>query len=507
MRVCAHVWVGVAVLGGCLRDTSHPCESAGACAAPDDARPGDDADDRDGPDDPDGAVNDGDAEIDDPWGDGHHGDLAVTPGSSQLNSYGAVRQDALAGAMTIVAQRQSGRTIGSWPDTFEAGDRIMIWRTTGLPDPQASGSTAPVVLDGDVGRWFVTRVVERTADRLAIADPLPFDCPADLTQVIKLPELDVVTMSTGSSISARDWQGQYGGLVAFYANELTIDGATVEATADGFNGGFAENFGDFNNCSALDGRSPSGGGAAKGESFVLARFGTGSDARAGRGNIYHGGGGGNCRNAGGGGGGHAGAGGAGGNDELDRAVGGMPGVGLRYAPATHLASGGAGGAGEDNNSDTGDGGWAGGVVWLTVRTITCTNGGDIAAVGGDGVDASDDGAGGGGSGGLVWIRAESITNCPIRANGGDGGSTTMSGSPVRGPGGGGGGGKIVIVAGTTTGVVAQAGAGAPGTTGVDAYGATPGQPGAICGNGVIEAGETCDDGNYQRGDACTYCSE
>lgn len=505
MRVCVHVWVGVTVLGGCLRDTSHPCETAGACAAPVDAADLTD----DAGFELDAPLDAADAMVvdDDPWGDGHHGHVTIGGSASQINSYGVVRQDALLGATLIVAQRQSGSTIGSWPDAFEAGDRIMLWRTTGLANPPVSGSTTPVALDGDVGRWFVTRVVARNADRLTLADPLPFACPADLTQVIKLPELGVVTVRAGAAVSARDWQGQYGGIVAFYADALTIDGGAVEATTDGFNGGIAENFGSFSNCVALDGRSPSGGGAAKGESFVLDRFGTNADPRAGRGNIYHGGGGGNCRNAGGGGGGHAGGGGAGGNDELDRAVGGMAGVALRYSPATHLASGGAGGAGEDNDSSTGEGGWAGGVVWLTVRSITCTNGGAIASAGGDGGDATDDGAGGGGGGGLIWIRAETISGCALHAAGGNGGSTTLSASPVRGPGGGGGGGKIVIVANTANGLVTQVAGGAAGTTGVSAYGALPGQAGAVCGNGVLEAGETCDDGNYQRGDGCTYCSE
>lgn len=500
MRVHAHVWVSVAwagIVAGCLRDTSHPCEAPGACGSDVDAR-------ADAADDTDGAVNPIDATIDDPWGDGHHGDVVLDPLNVYINSYGVVRSDALAGATLVVAARQSSSNIGFWSNGFEVGDRIMIWRTTGLPDPATSGSTTPVVLDSGVGRWFVTRIVDRNADRLTIADPLPFDLVADLAQVIKLPELDVVTMSPGTSISARDWQGQYGGLVGFYANEVTISGATIEASADGFNGGTAVNYNDFDNCSALDGQSSAGGGAPKGESFVLTRFGTGNDARAGRGNIYHGGGGGDCRNAGGGGGAHVGVGGGGANDDVGRTVGGLPGAPLRYSPATHLATGGGAGAGENNSSAAGEGGWGGGVVWLTVRTITCTGGGELAAYGGDGGDATDDGAGGGGAGGLVWIRAENVNGCSIGVNGGDGGTTTVS----WGPGGGGGGGKIVIVADTATGIVPDAAGGAAGTgSNGQTRGAVAGQPGAICGNGTIETGETCDDGSYQPGDACRYCSE
>jgi large repetitive protein len=483
------------MFAGCLRETSHPCETPGACEGADGGS------DADGAPDSDGSVSP-DADVTFDWGDGHHGNITVTPVASYINSYGFMREAAAAGATLIVASRQSSRDIGAWADGFNAGDRIMIWRTTGLPDPAQSGSAAPVVLDGDVGRWFVTRVVSRSADNITIADPLPFACPAD-TQVILIPELDNVTVPATTGISARDWQGRYGGLTGFYANQLTIDGGIVEASADGFNGGDAENFGDFSNCSNADGRSPSGGGAAKGESFVLARFGTGADARAGRGNIYHGGGGGNCSNAGGGGGSHAGIGGIGGNDGALRVAGGLPGAPVRYSPATHLVSGGGGGAGEDNGSQTGDGGYAGGVVWLTVRHITCTNGGEIAAVGGNGLDATDDGAGGGGGGGLVWIRAESIDGCDVYVNGGSGGYT----NGARGPGGGGGGGRIVIVTDSSSNLFTEAAGGSAGDNGTIPFGAASGQPGAICGNGAIDSGESCDDGNFRPGDACTYCSE
>jgi cysteine-rich repeat protein len=30
--------------------------------------------------------------------------------------------------------------------------------------------------------------------------------------------------------------------------------------------------------------------------------------------------------------------------------------------------------------------------------------------------------------------------------------------------------------------------------------------GAICGNGIIEAGEACDDGNLVNGDGCDNCT-
>ena len=527
MRGSVHVWLGVvaAAAAGCLPATSHQCETSdqcgaagtceasGACSFPaTDCPSGRRFGDGTGPlagqcvtespgldaaaIDPDAApTTDGagaDAAPVVPWGDGHHGNLTVNLAQAQINSYGFVREDAAVGALMITATRNSGATVGTWNDNFEPGDRIMLWRTTGLADPATSGSVVALSLTGDIGRWFVTRVVARVADRITLADPLPFGCPADLTQVIKLPELDVATVLDGNTVFTPDWGGQWGGLVGFYANQLVLDGATIDAGSDGFGGGNAENASDFYDCAALDGRSQSGGGARKGESFVPARYGS-SDVASGRGNIFHGGG----------GGAGVGGGGRGGNDADGRAVGGMPGVGLRYAPSTHLAMGGGGGAGEDNATTAGIGGWSGGVVWLMARTITCLNGATIDAGGGSGGSHPDDGPGGGGGGGLIWIRAETISGCDLRARGGAGGSTLGA----HGPGGGGGGGRVVIVADTATGITTSVTGGASGDNGTSANGAAAGQVGSVCGNGTLEPGETCDDGNFRGGDACTYCVE
>ncbi|HUQ01310.1 MAG TPA: hypothetical protein VM261_02390 [Kofleriaceae bacterium] len=504
MRSCAHVVACVAtagVLSGCLRDTSHPCESAGACNDLDAARPDGGAD---GGEAGDGAVHDDapgiDATVDNPWGDGHHGDLTISIAQAQINGYGVIRQDAAAGATLVAVQHRDGATVGSWPDNFEPGDRVMIWRTAGLAAPITSGTTTPLVLDGDVGRWYVTRVVERMTDRLTLADALPFACPANQAQIIKLPELDTVTVNAASEVFAEDWQGEYGGLVGFYANELVLDTGVISAGSDGFNGGDPEDFGDFSNCTALDGRSPSGGGAAKGESLVPSRYGIGVSLASGRGNIYSGGGGGNCRNGGGGGGALGGGGGVGGNDLDARPFGGMPGVPVIFAPPTHLTMGGGGGAGENNATTSGFGGYGGGVVWLTVRTVRCLGGGAIAASGNDGAGAPNEGGGGGGGGGFIYIRAETITGCSLRAVGGDGAST----GNTHGPGGGGGGGRIVLVTDAMTGVTTNVSGGSAGDPGL---GAAAGQGGTVCGNGALEPGETCDDGNHRPGDACTTCSE
>ena len=96
------------------------------------------------------------------------------------------------------------------------------------------------------------------------------------------------------------------------------------------------------------------------------------------------------------------------------------------------------------------------------------------------------------------------------ANGGQGGRGYLSGNPTSsGPGGGGGGGRVYLRTGAraidplvtfTGGAAGMVGDGS-GTSG-----AVAGTPGVICGNGVVEAGETCDDGgNADPGDGCDLC--
>lgn len=504
MRVPAHVWVGVVgVVAGCLPATSHQCvdsdqcgaggvcEASGACSfsatdCPSGRRYGDGVgplagqcvddggDDAQGVDAPATDAAGPDGAVVTPWGDRHHGNLTVGISIGRINSYGVLGADAAAGATSITTMRTSGANVGTWNDNFVTGDRVALWRTTGLADTVVSGTTSPTVLDGDVGRWFVTRVTAHNGggqSQITLADPLPIAFPMMGTQVIKLPELDILTVNTGAALKADDWNGSAGGFTGFFADQLIL-GGTIDASAAGFRGGNAERIGVIHGCTALDGRSQGGGGAAKGESLVAARYG-GSDIASGRGNIHHGGGGGDCHNAGGAGGGGAGTGGSGGHDAVLRPVGGMAGVALDYATATHLAMGGGGGAGDDNDGNAGGGGRGGGVVFVVARTVFCT-GGALSAAGGDGGSAGNDGSGGGGGGGLIYVRAENMQGCSLSAVGGDGGD---SNSP-HGPGGGGGGGRIVTVIGnvdTSSFAVLGGSAGSNGQRGA--------QNGAI---GVIE---------------------
>ncbi len=84
------------------------------------------------------------------------------------------------------------------------------------------------------------------------------------------------------------------------------------------------------------------------------------------------------------------------------------------------------------------------------------------------------------------------------APGSDGGSLEYGGVPGEA------GGSSVAQAGAGQGAAGQSGA-EQGGAGQAGAGGTAGAPDALCGNGVIEAGEPCDDGNASSGDGCRQC--
>jgi hypothetical protein len=111
---------------------------------------------------------------------------------------------------------------------------------------------------------------------------------------------------------------------------------------------------------------------------------------------------------------------------------------------------------------------------------------------------------------MVLAEIRTLAPCTFDTAGGAGGRAFIgSNSFPSGPGGGGGGGRIYLRTGArTVEPQATAGAGAAGIVadGTGTWGATAGAAGVVCGNMVVEAGETCDDGgNADPGDGCDYC--
>ena len=345
-------------------------------------------------------------------------------------------------------------------------------------------------------------------------------------QVIRVPQYSSATVA--GTLSALNWNGSVGGIVAIdVAATLTING-TVTANGAGFRGGF--------------GRTLTGGAGANTDfltSYLVATNGSKAEGIAGspyymnmpasfdgapaaattygsgypdgtttnasyaRGAPGNGGGGGtdgnpvaNDQNSGGGGGGNYAAGAIGGNSwNSNLAVGGEGGGAVSGLAFNRIVMGGGGGAGTTNNG-TGDnttytappglacslttgacssGAPGGGIVIL--RANSFAGGGTITANGGDGYNTQNDSAGGGGAGGTIVLYSYAGGSAAASVNGGNGGNAWRSQAEgtfpgnCHGPGGGGSGGFIAYSP-ASLGVAMSYSAGISGvtTTGNISYG-------------------------------------
>jgi len=382
-------------------------------------------------------------------------------------------------------------------------------------------------------------------------------------QVIIVPQYTTLSLSATTPPAAIPWNGSTGGVLALDASStLTLNGAAVSVSGQGFRGGagmqLSGNGGGSNKDywqvapAAYSGTPVAGFDAPKGEgiagtplwvesggSYLKTNTGypsgtAGTDGSLARGAPGNAGGGGtdgdtpgNDQNAGGGGGGNGGGGGFGGDSwSTNLSVGGEGGVAFP-ATITSLVMGGGGGAGTRNNSD-GDnqasgGATGGGIIIIRANALSGT-----ATFSANGASAyngtANDAGGGGGAGGTIVILSANggEGGLTLQANGGNGGNAWQSqGFSLgnrHGPGGGGGGG-VVFVSGTPAS--ASVAAGSNGLTlnpGVS-YGATSGTAGFSVTNASIASvsgdlsGAQCTPdmtlgkshvGNFTRGSLATY---
>ncbi|MCB9364833.1 MAG: gliding motility-associated C-terminal domain-containing protein [Flavobacteriales bacterium] len=357
--------------------------------------------------------------------------------------------------------------------------------------------------------------------------------------IVRVPRYNTLTINPGGILTTTQWDGTSGGILAVEVLGTTIINAPgkIDVSELGFRGGVAyDPPTDISGSDryADDDRTE---GAEKGEGIAgdQTNYVNNFEGKFNRGAAANAGGGANAHNAGGGGGANAGnpsiwnngvgnpdisnanyiqawnmensitglnattvssGGGRGGysflqedEDELNlppghpdwgsskrEAVGGLGGRPLDYSTG-RIFMGGAGGAGEGNDNQAGDGGNAGGLIFL--KTYDGISGdGDIASNGQDGGNsfgnaswgqlAGKDGAGGAGAGGTIILQTTSTVSLTgqIVASGGNGGNQILTAGAFatkdegEGPGGSGGGGYISISAGTPTMVVT------PGINGV-----------------------------------------
>ncbi len=291
-------------------------------------------------------------------------------------------------------------------------------------------------------------------------------------QLISLRDLGA-SYTTSANISGLSWNGNVGGVVAFYVtNTLTLN-HRITADGLGFRGGsYSSNAsGDFA-CVNTSYTSTLTTLGAKGEGIYLA---TVTSFSTGRGKILNGGGGGGENNAGGGGGGNYSAGGDGGLGypcTLANSGRGLGGISLSgQISASRIFMGGGGGGGQANNGVSTFGGNGGGIILIKAGTIatntTCGSSIQISANGVTTGNSGNDGAGGGGAGGSILLEATTFSAtaaCPltIMSNAGNGGSV---GNAAAHGGGAGGGQGVVIYSITqpTANVTTQTNNGTPGS--------------------------------------------
>ncbi len=269
-------------------------------------------------------------------------------------------------------------------------------------------------------------------------------------QLITFPSYDNAVVN--DTLRARPWNGQTGGVVAFEANNVTLN-VPIVASATGFKGGDIKSYNECNPSFSysdfyFDYNSTNNeNGGVKGESIVMYLAGK----ECGRGAQMTGGGGGNNHKSGGGGGGHMSVGGKGGESirgSIFRCQGVNPGLGGRPLPTTigndQLFFGGGGGSGHNKEGFDTRGGNGGGIVIIKANTLEGNNRA-ILANGGSAAYNNGDGAGGGGAGGTIALLVNRITgNLTLEANGGNGGNSGSNPNYDFGPGGGGSGGRVLL---------------------------------------------------------------
>lgn len=284
------------------------------------------------------------------------------------------------------------------------------------------------------GNWELNQIQSYTSGTITLKKALQntyTDSGASQAQVIQLKQYNNFTQNSGHTLTAKAWDGNVGGILAFLCNGTTTITGNISANNTGFIGGAFSNYGSAggnNTATAFRGEGTSGD----------------NNTRQATANGNGGGGGptGGDNGTGGGGGGNGQAGTRVNNSD---GRGGDGGNTAGNAELTQLSLGGGGGGGREktNGGDSGSsssGARGAGAVFIFSNELVIT--GTITSTGLSASNATgnNNGGGGGGAGGSVLLKAKTATlgTNKITANGGTGGA----GVPNGGSGGNGGVGRI-----------------------------------------------------------------
>lgn len=376
--------------------------------------------------------------------------LAITASYGQINGYAKVTN--IAGNILTVTN------VNETFDSFEDGEKVILIQ---MQDASIAGNTANSISFGQISSIQTTGNYEVfTVNSHTESDDIPTTLtlsgaptklynPSASLQLVSFPTLGNPHYTTTSNISALQWNGTTGGIIAFNVNGNLILKHDIEANGRGFRGGSVAG----NNASGcisstfITAADPMHGN--KGEGIFHGVYGNSANPYvAGRAPLTNGGGGASVHNAGGAGGSNITNGGDGGlGYACSAAAGGIGGLNLNtYSTAGRAFMGGGGGGGQGNNSVGSDGANGGGIIFITADSIISgACGKKISTDGANSANAGNDGAGGAGAGGTVVLQIKgmhvnSACSLFVSSNGGNGGNINHDLS--HGAGGGGGQGAI-----------------------------------------------------------------
>ncbi|MFS8081812.1 MAG: PKD domain-containing protein, partial [Ginsengibacter sp.] len=334
---------------------------------------------------------------------------------------------------------------------FKIGDTVLIIQmkgaiidTTNTPnfgkinDYKEAGNYDYNFVSGKVGNAILLKLkLERN-----------YNYTIGKVQLIRVPFYnDAIIQST---LSCLPWDGDIGGVLAFFVKNKLILNSDIVASGKGFRPGTPLN----SEIVTLNEQGyfydpTSNNGGEKGEGIQNISI----DKNYGRGSPSNGGGGGNAHNSGGGGGGNGGIGGDGGDQwapgkTITENVGGKGGKLLvTNGNINKIFLGGSGGMGQANNQREFLSGAGGGIILITASSLN-NNNFKIISNGNDAQGAPNsaeckDGMAGGGAGGSIVLDIANVLNpVAVEAKGGKG-ADHIAQNVLHGPGGGGGGGMVM----------------------------------------------------------------
>lgn len=311
--------------------------------------------------------------------------------------------------------------------SFAAGQFILIHQSRGT----------------GAGNWELNRISSYTSGTITTSHALMntyTDSGASQAQVLVVKQYTTFTQNSGHTLTAKAWDGNVGGIIAFFCSGKTTiagtfdcAGATGGGSPQGGTGGGATSGAGFD---GGNGRA----GISSYNSFAFSGEGTANSSQGSNAANGNGGGGGGLSgpaSSAGAGGGHGTTGGNGGGS-LGSTGGSTAGV---AALTTMVFGGGGGGSAKDGPLNYANGGGSGGgIVAIFSNDLVIT--GSITTTGGQGGQANVGGTrgGGGGAGGSILLKTQTATlgTNLLLSTGGAGGSAQ------EGTGGAGGVGRIHI---------------------------------------------------------------